>query len=419
VLIAAGSIILLLFSVVVVHEFGHFVVGKLSGIRVDEFSVGFGPRIVARRIGETLYALRWLPLGGYVRMAGMLGLASEADACERNFYRASMPRRLATISAGVVFNFVFAILLFTIVNMVPTSSQIFGGSPAAAAGLHDGDTITSVDGRAIRSAPGDVSADLHAATAASQGYAMRVTYRTSSGQLRTVTVKPELVITNPVAKSALPLGSLVVTSINGAPVGTGDPAALLGAGKSVTVGGVMQTATGPSGKRIPAARISGVADADNAAPTVPGAAWRIGITPGADGEPFPAAVADGAKEIPTFVHDTAVGLYQLITVPRLGGVTGPQGLSGPVGIAKLTVTAAHGGFINLLQWIGLISMNLGLINILPIPFLDGGKLLFLGIEAFRRKRLDPRYEMAITAVGLVLVVLFVIYVTIGDVGRPT
>ena len=124
--------------------------------------------------------------------------------------------------------------------------------------------------------------------------------------------------------------------------------------------------------------------------------------------------------IPQFVTGTATSIYDLITQPRLGGVNGPNGLSGPVGIAEATAAVTQNGWLSthgIVWWIGFISMNLGLINVLPIPFLDGGKLLFLLIEAVRRKRLDPRVEAAASAVGLGLIVLLLIYVTIGDVGR--
>ena len=115
---------------------------------------------------------------------------------------------------------------------------------------------------------------------------------------------------------------------------------------------------------------------------------------------------------------TFTGLGNLITNPKSGGITGPQGLSGPVGIVRQTVTATHQGGRSLVFWIAFISMNLGLVNVLPIPFLDGGKAVLILLEAVRRRRLDPRREALIYAVGLAIVVVFVIYVTIGDVSRP-
>jgi regulator of sigma E protease len=128
-------------------------------------------------------------------------------------------------------------------------------------------------------------------------------------------------------------------------------------------------------------------------------------------------VSDGFVAIPTFIHDTVTGIYHIITTPSEGGLNGRNGLSGPVGIAEATVSAANGGGTPFLFWIGFVSMNLAFVNLLPIPFLDGGKLLFLLVEAVRRRRLDPRHEALAYAVGLALVLVFAVYVTIGDVSR--
>src|SRR5207253_7734870 len=170
VLIDVGAVIITLLAVVLVHECGHFSVAKLAHIRVDEFAVGFGPKVFWRRRGETLYSLRAIPAGGFVRMPGMLGLEGEPDAGDRNFYRASKPRRFSTLAAGIVFNFVFAGLCFTAVNMAPTPSRVLAGGPLATAGVGDGATIIAIDGVAVRhDTPPDVTTDLHAATARSQG----------------------------------------------------------------------------------------------------------------------------------------------------------------------------------------------------------------------------------------------------------
>jgi regulator of sigma E protease len=446
VLTAIGAIILVLLSVVLVHEGGHFVLAKLSGVRVDEFAVGFGPRLLARRRGETTYSLRAIPAGGYVKMAGMLGLEGEADAGERNFYRASIPKRMATILAGIVANMVFAGLLFTMWFATPTGSRLLAGEAAQLAGLHDGDTILSVDGRTIHhDSAAAVSGDLHAATAASRGDPLQVVYRDSGGTVHTVIIKPSLVIINgyaaPVTTSpspspapsptptsvggssnpqrappVLPPGTFAVTSISGQPVGTGDPTGLLGGAGAVRVDGFAINADGSRGARLTGVVVSGVVDGDGAANAVE-AAWRLGVQPNFDGEPVLQSLSDGFGQIPTFITDTATGLYDLVTNPKTGGITGPQGLSGPVGIAQQTVTQAKHGGKSLLYWIAFISMNLGLVNVLPIPFLDGGKFFLLVVEAIRRRRLDPRRELLIYAIGLALVVVFAIYVTIGDVSR--
>jgi regulator of sigma E protease len=417
--IEALAIILVLFTVVIVHESGHFVAGKLSGIRVDEFAVGFGPKLLSRKFGETLYSLRVLPLGGFVRLAGMLGLPGEADAGERNFYRASIPRRLVTIVAGVAFNFIFAGICFTAVDLAPTSSFVAANGPAALGGLHNGDSILSIDGRQIRhDTPSDATADLHAATETSQGRPMHVVYHASDGSTRTTTVAPWLVVLNP-NPGPLPTGQLHITAVGGSPVGTGDPAALLAGGGQTTISGHMLKQDWSAGTPFDNAVITGVKDGYSAT-SAPVAAWKMGVAPDLDGKPFPEAVGDGFARIPGFFHDTFVGIVQLSNGTIPGGLTGPNGFTGPVGIAEQTVNATNNGWLGqggLVWWIGFISMNLGLVNILPIPFLDGGKLMFILIEAVRRKRLDPRHEAIASAVGLALVVLFVIYVTIGDVSR--
>jgi regulator of sigma E protease len=441
VLSVVGAIILVLLTVVLVHEGGHFLVGKLCGIRVDEFSVGFGPRIAAKTVGETTYSLRILPAGGYVRMAGMLGLEGEADAGERNFYRATIPKRLITILAGILANMIFAGLLFTVIFAWPNASHIQPGAAAQLAGLRDGDVIVSVDGQPIRhDTAADVSSDLHAATARADGRPMTVVY-TSGGTTHTATIAPSLIVVNgipaPATASAsagatpattgggtvhslatLPVGvEFVVTAINGQAVSAGDPAQLVQAGGSAVVSGFVINDDGSRGASYSNLTASGLTDGSGA-PGAIQAAWRLGVTPNYDGEPVTQALADGFGQIPTFVTTTFADLSNLITNPKSGGITGPQGLSGPVGIVRETVTATHQGGRSLAYWIAFISMNLGLVNILPIPFLDGGKAALILVEAIRRRRLDPRREAMIYAVGLALVVVFVIYVTIGDVSRP-
>jgi regulator of sigma E protease len=425
-LIYAGAFILVLVSVVTIHEGGHFLVGKLSGIKVEEFSVGFGPKLYSRRIGETLYALRAIPAGGFVRMAGMLGLTGEADAGERNFYRASRPRRFATVAAGIFANFIFGALIFAIIDMQPTPYQFDAHAASGQAGLRNGDTILALNSQVIRQdSLTDVTTDLHKATAASQGNPITVTYRASDGSAHRTTLTPRLTIANflndqsSVTNGTLPIGSLVVTSIDGHPAGTGDPATLLGGGSPVTVSGYEENADGSSTKRFSNVTVFGI---PNGYPTENAirVSWIMGVVPGYNGLSVPAAIATGFTAIPKFIGAEFSGIYGLIVHPPQGGVNGPQGFTGPVGIAQETATATNNGFLGpngLLWWIGFISMNLGFVNMLPIPFLDGGKLLFILIESVRRRRLNPKVEAAITAVGLAVIVIFAVYVTIGDVTR--
>ncbi len=425
-LIYAGAFILVLVSVITIHEFGHFLVGKLSGIKVEEFAIGFGPKLYSRKIGETLYAIRAIPAGGFVRMAGMLGLTGESDAGERNFYRATRPRRFATVSAGIIANFVFGGLIFAIVDMQPTPYVFDAHAASGAAGLTSGDTILAINNSTIRQDNlADVTTDLHNATTASQGHPMTVEYRASDGSIHTTTLTPRLIVANAIADQStvaggkLPEGGLAITSINGSPVGTGDPAQLLGGGSPVTVSGYLENEDGSPSKYFTNVTVSGIRDGYPTNNAIR-AAWIMGVVPGFNGLSAPAAVASGFSAIPGFVWGEVTGIYGLIVHPPQGGINGPQGFTGPVGIAQETAVATNNGFLGpngLVWWIGFISLNLGFVNMLPIPFLDGGKLLFILIESVRRRRLNPKVEAAITAVGLAVIVIFAVYVTIGDVSR--
>jgi regulator of sigma E protease len=425
-LLYAGAFILVLVSVITIHEFGHFLVGKLSGIKVEEFAIGFGPKLYSRKIGETLYAIRAIPAGGFVRMAGMLGLTGESDAGERNFYRATRPRRFATVSAGIIANFIFGGLIFAIVDMQPTPYVFDAHAASGAAGLRSGDTILAINNSTIRQDNiADVTTDLHNATTASQGHPLAVEYRASDGSIHNTTLTPRLIVANVIADQStvaggkLPEGGLAITSINGSPVGTGDPAQLLGGGSPVTISGYLENEDGSPAKSFTNVTVSGIKDGYPTNNAIR-AAWIMGVVPGFNGLSAPVAVATGFSAIPGFVWAEVTGIYGLIVHPPQGGINGPQGFTGPVGIAQETATATNNGFLGpngLVWWIGFISLNLGFVNMLPIPFLDGGKLLFILIESVRRRRLNPKVEAAITAVGLAVIVVFAVYVTIGDVSR--
>jgi regulator of sigma E protease len=407
-----GAIIVLIIVVVVVHEFGHFIVAKRSGIQVDEFAVGFGPKLLWKRVGETVYAIRAIPAGGFVRLAGMMDLPIEADPGPRAFFRASIPRRTATILAGGVFNLVFAGLIFSLLNIPQHTSSIPSSSPLAAAGLRDGDAVVSVDGRQVdRSDAGSITNALHDATDGTQGRPATVVYRTPSGDLRTVTVRPYLALISEDRSNKLPESqSAVVDTIDGKPVGSGNPAALLGNGASVKVTGHElghpdQTFSGTVSDVTTGAGELGRIQAQ----------WRFGFDPGWDGNSLPYALGRGFTEVPSEIAGTFTGLYQIITTPNSGGVSG--NLSGPVGIIRTTGQAAGLGWSDFINWIGILSLNLGLFNLLPIPFLDGGRFVFIMLEAVRRRRVDPRREAAIHYVGLMLILALVFYVTLtGDIG---
>ena len=296
-LIYAGAFLLVLVTVITVHEFGHFAIGKLSGIKVEEFAIGFGPKIYSRRVGETLYAIRAIPAGGFVRMAGMLGLTGESDAGERNFYRASRPRRFATVAAGIITNFIFGGLIFAIVDMQPTPYQYAKHEPRERPGSGPGTRSSRSTARAIRQDTStDVTTDLHNATTASQGSPMTVVYRASDGSDHTVTLTPTLTISNIVADQSTRGGRQIAC---GRPCGDVDqrlPGRLRRPGGSCSAvaprsrsAATSRTRTARHPGTSPMSRCRGSRTATQPYNAIR-AAWIMGVVPGFDGESPPAAI---------------------------------------------------------------------------------------------------------------------------------
>jgi len=420
VLVVVAAIIGLVVAVVGFHELGHFTFGKLFGIRVDEFAIGFGKRLFSRQRGETTYSIRAIPLGGYVKMAGMLAHPSEADAGERNFYRASVPKRLVTLLAGIVFNVLLAGILYTTADLIPTTSSVLAGAPAANAGIQNGDSVTSIGGKPIDHSSLDmVQKTVHAALDATDGRNATVIYTDTSGTQHSTTITPALGVMNdqirpdPCDGNVIPVGDNLITKVNGQAVPAGDATTVLKAAK--TVDGKAQGSP-CDGVTYSNRTVPGDIGGPNTQHQVM-ASWRIGMNLDFRGMPLGSAIADGWGQIPQFFSDEYTGLKELFTNPATGGPLGANGFEGPIGIGAEGVQQVQSGLAQYVGFVALISMNLAIVNILPIPFLDGGKALLVAIEGIRRKRLDPRRELAIYAVGAAFILIFALYVTIGDIRR--
>lgn len=325
--------------IVVVHEAGHFLTAKAVGIKVDQFSVGFGPRLVSVTRGETSYAIRALPLGGFVKLAGM----DPADqAGPRGFNVHPLWQRVLVILAGPALNLMLPVLLFSAVYAMGSPVQVVSvdsGTPALAAGIQAHDIILAVDGHRVEQ-NSDLRAYVNAAGQAQQPVQLEVR---RSGQVLTFTISPQ---------------------------------------KRQT-GYVLGVRTSPGIKQL--------------AP--------------------PAAISQSVTDTAGLVVGTFQGFYRLATDQSLGGFFGQNGIRGPVGIMKTTADEARGGPVPLTFWIGFLSLSLGLINILPFPGLDGGRLVFLVIEAIRGRPVDPVREQMVHYVGLAILFGFIALVTYNDVFR--
>ncbi len=400
-----GGIILMLLVVVAIHELGHFIVAKRAGIMVLEFSIGFGPRLASRVRGETRYSLRLLPLGGYVRMAGMTGEeATPLDGGDRAFVKASTGRRAATLAAGGLMNLVLAGALFSGLAAVGgPAPQVQSGGGLARAGASSGYQVVGIGGTRTTSLT-----KIRNLVQSDAGRPLAVSLeRWGGGPTRTVTVRPQLHWVSAKA-TKVPFEAQVV-AIAGRPPAHATPSLLLQGipGRSVAV-----TYLTSAGSR----RTVSVPRSDFAAD------WLIGylasegnlLVPGIGGPPMPwyQAVAVGFGTVPYEIGATFSNLWTLLTAahrnPNLR-------LSGPVGIAQETSIAAQISASLYLTLMGLISLNLGLFNLLPIPFLDGGRLFFVLLEWVRRRRINPQVEAYVHALGLALIVMLFIYVTYGDV----
>src|SRR5262245_51969546 len=323
---------------IVLHEGGHFLVARLCGMRVERFSIGFGPPLASFKRWGTIFQVAPIPLGGFVQITG-LNPNEEFDKADPMVYP-NRPRwmRLLTVLAGPAANYLTAIVFVFIVFMVygiePKTQRIdeaMSNRPAAAAGLKAGDVLVEANGQ-----PVDADHQIIDVIQAGHGAPVNIKVR-RDGQEMTFAVKPD--------------------------------------------------------------QSKGV--------------YQIGIQIGAHGERTPVSFGRAAKDslaYPWYASAMILdGLYNMIR----GKV--PAEVSGPVGITKQIAKAASRGMVYFMSMLALLSVYLGLFNLLPLPALDGGRAVFLGVETVTRKRVDPRIEAAVHTAGFVLLFGVLLVVTFKDI----
>lgn len=356
-------LILVIIVLIVVHEFGHFVAAKLSGMRVDEFGIGYPPRaLTIAKVGETSYTLNWIPFGGFVKIYGEDGHEGTPDP--RAFTSKNRIKQAVVLLAGITMNLVLAYALITAALMMGTpraleKSEIAGaegvqllvvgvlpGSPAATAGLVAGDVITT----AVTKMDAWEALDPESFTkfiSQSEGRAIQLSIDREG---------------NNASLTAIPLKGTVSTDPDRYALGV----------EVVTVG----------------------------------------VVPLSFGE----ALVHGFFSTWTAVQLTAEGLalffYSIFTFSANFAQ-----VSGPVGIAGVVGSASAQGIGSLLSIMAIISINLALINLLPIPALDGGRLLFVMIEGIIRRPIKPRVAQAVNGIGFVFLILLMLVVTAHDIAK--
>lgn len=338
---------------VLIHELGHYSVARWIGVHVEEFGLGLPPRIFGKKIGGTMYSLNWLPIGGFVKLAGEDEEPHSSGFTQKNakhlFWARSKKERAAILVAGVTMNFLLAVgitgYLLTQGIMEPSGhvriEKVQPGSPAESIGLHENDIVTIIDTKPV-SAP----KDLIETTRTHLGEKVTLTIRRGSEEQK-VTVIPR----KSPPEGQGPLG-VVITDLE------------------------LRTFTWAE---------------------IPMVAVRINIL--------------RAKDMFTGVATT---LWRLATL------NAPSGdVAGPIGIARVTGEAVKFGWMAVLEFMSILSLNLAVLNILPIPALDGGRLAFVFLEKLIGRKLRPAFERSAHQMGMIILLGLILLVSINDILRLT
>ena len=448
--------LVLLLVLIFVHELGHFLAAKLVGVRVETFSLGFPPKAWSRTIGETEYQLAWLPLGGYVKLFGFDSASSEVipPELEHRSYTHQKPWAKIFISlAGPAFNILFAALLFWgliwasgIKHLPPVLGPVVPESPAYEAGLRPGDRLLAVAGQPVLYFDA-----LETALGAGRGAPLELLIGRDGHPDRTV-------ILTPVPREIRDLFGEMLTvyevglSPRHKPVvertSAGSPAAAAGLSAGdliVAIDGrptpdwedVLEAVQGPRDQRGSTIRPAHIkpltitVDRD-------GQTLDLLITPkintglNQDGEVTYTPMVGMESRLEVLVEPVgflrAGGLAVLETVNMVGlivksvqklitGQVSAKTLGGPILIAEVTGDRAKAGWESFLNLAAFIRVNLGILNLLPIPILDGGQIVFSLIEALRRRSLSHRFREAAQWVGLICLGLLMILVFYNDIDR--
>ena len=410
-LIAAIKIIILLGFLILIHEAGHFAVAKLCKVKVNEFAIGFGPAIWKKQGKETKYAIRLIPLGGFVSMEG----EDERSEDTRSFSKASIPKRMAIVVAGATVNIIFAIIVyFALISSSGTYvsnvvDETINGYAAEQIGLQNGDEIIEIDGEKIKS-----QKDINEVILNSNGKEVNIKVD-RNGEILEYNVKPTEV---PVKTTGIYLDdeAKIIAVEKGS---SSEKAGIEANDKLIKVNDV--DINGNPNKAVQAINEKGLNTMLLTVERV-GQQIKIELTPdyistyylGVNLQLAPDTFwnrcINGGMQTADFLTSIVDNLKQLFT-----GQVGVDQMMGPVGISE--VIAKTDGVREFFQMMALISLSLGVTNLLPIPALDGGKLLILIIEAIRRKPLKQETEINIQLLGFSILIALSLYVSYNDILR--
>jgi regulator of sigma E protease len=427
------------------HELGHFLAARWVGVKVLKFSLGFGPKLFGRTMGDTEYLLSAIPLGGYVKLYGEDETeATTQEDRARSFAHKGLWGKVLIVAAGPGFNFILAYFIFagwlatgaplfvpTFQDLTPDIEAMVPGSPADTAGIQIGDRISRVNGHDI-----STRTELFDAVAKSNGQALTLEVKRGE-QIKIVTVTPttapgsqtsaqepgyylgveetpplvtSVMQSSPAAKAGLQAGDHVI-SIEGQRIHTWSQ--MTGIVKE-SPDRQLQVEVLREGRRVSLTVTPAVEKAMVNGQSVE--VGKIGISgPGRSimrsSTPL-LSLYDGLGATWGWTELTAIGLYKMVV-----GDISSKNIGGPLTIANISGEAAAQGASSVVFLIAILSINLGVLNLLPIPILDGGHLLFFLIEGILRKPLGERQREIAQQAGLVLLVGVMIFAFWNDLER--
>ena len=415
-LISTIKIIFLLGFLIFIHESGHFLVAKACKIRVKEFAIGFGPTIWKKQGKETKYALRLIPLGGFVNMLG----EEERSEEEGSFSKAAIPKRIAVVVAGGAVNIVFGLLVYFILvsssgNYISTTiDTVVPNYAAEEVGIQPNDELLEIDGKRVR-----LKSDIDESVQNSNGETITLTIKREN-EIKDIELTPTVEETkvigiylgaeendlsgeiksiyqnSPAEKAGIIAGDKII-SINGENP-EGNPYRIVELISNSTTNEILIEVQ----RSNEIMKFNVVAEIQKS--------YKLGVV-------FKIAENSFTNNIYYGFWDTvdfSVSLLDNLKMMFTGNVSADQ-LMGPVGISE--VVSKTQGLVEFLYMLALISLSLGVTNLLPFPPLDGGKVVILLIEAIRRKPIKENVEIAIQMAGFCLLIGLSIYVTYNDILR--
>ncbi len=453
-------VFLIIFSVLIlIHECGHFFAAKRAGVKVEEFGFGLPPRLWGVKKGETLYSINWIPFGGFVRMLGEDSTTKQSKASKRSFENQPLRTQAFIVCAGVLMNLLLAFVLLTV-------GFVIGIEPLIST---EEDFLNEIRN-------GTVNVEPTEATTAEAFYLPRLVYHEEEGSVfygllqggdalikvgdrdilneedLEIALKGQDEVTFTIYRAGEGFALLTLDFPDSHPLVTyieeGSPAELVGlqvGDQIISIIGVPVYSAQEVTERVGALNREGYAVYEILRG---GETLYFSVEPRIEDQRIGIALSDllpyyGNLSLYTnYVPHTLINIEMVsygwsaplvaleemwklskttavmfVTVLKefLTGGEVPEGVAGPVGIAQMTFVTVQAGFAATLRFVALLSLSLGVINILPIPALDGGKFFFIAVQAITGRKMNARYEHLIHAGGFFFLILFILYVTFNDV----